>query len=253
MNKTSSKIGFDRFIHLDWASTALRVRAGDANIEDLIEILNLSHTGQEAKKKTKTVLNRLWLEPRHDLVDFADRGVQIYRSIPNTLPSTLTWGMALANYPFFGKVAEIVGRLTALQGDCTTAEVHRRMAEIYGEREGTRRMTNMVLQSQANWSALERIDNGKRIVRKKLIDLNGSPVSTWLVEACLRNSIQAIPLVNIEKSPILYPFDFGVSLAYLLSKEKIFEMRTDGAGNQLISLSNLYSSKSFCLRRLDQQ
>lgn len=60
-------------------------------------------------------------------------------------------GVAIATYPFFGKVAELVGRLSALQGDCASARVHRRMSEIYGEREGTRRMTNMVIQSQASW------------------------------------------------------------------------------------------------------
>jgi hypothetical protein len=50
------------------------------------------------------------------------------------------------------------GRLSSLQGDCAAAEVHRRMSELYGEREGTYRMTNMVLQSQANWGAIERVE-----------------------------------------------------------------------------------------------
>jgi len=238
MNTPSPKIGFDRFIHLDWAATALRIRASEATSEDLMEVLGSSHAGPAAKKKTRTVLNRLWLEPLPDLVDFADRGVQIYRAAPNTTAPALTWGMAIATYPFFGKVAEIVGRLTALQGDCTSAEVHRRMAEIYGEREGTRRMTNMVLQSQANWSAIERVDKGKRIVRKKAIDLTGSPVAAWLVEACLRYSRRALPVANIESSPLIYPFILGVSTAYLLSKERVFEMRVDGAGNQVVGLAS---------------
>ena len=238
MNSSSPQIGFDRFIQLDWATTALRIRAGVATIEDLMEVLDSSHAGPAAKKKTKTVLNRLWLEPRPDLVDFADRGVQIYRDAPDTTAPGLIWGMALATYPFFGRVAEIVGRLTALQGDCTSAEVHRRMAEIYGEREGTRRMTNMVLQSQANWAAIERVDNGKRIVRKKAIDLHGSPVAAWLAEGCLRYSGRALPVANIESSPIIYPFILGGSTIYLLSKERAFEMRVDGAGNQVIGLAS---------------
>jgi hypothetical protein len=238
MNSPSPQIGFDRFIQLDWAAAALRVKAGVSTIDDLIDILDSSHAGPAAKKKTRTVLNRLWLEPRPDLVEFADRGVRIYRDSPDTPVSALTWGMALATYPFFGKVAEIVGRLTTLQGDCTSAEVHRRMAEIYGEREGTRRMTNMVLQSQADWGAIERFDNGKRIVRKKAIDLHGSPVAAWLAEACLRYSGRALPVANIESSPIIYPFILGGSTAYLLSKERAFEMRVDSAGNQVIGLAS---------------
>lgn len=238
MNSSVSHIGFDRFIQLDWAAAALRVRAGFATLDDLTELLNASHAGLAAKKKTRTVLNRLWLEPREDLVQFADRGVQIYRQEPDTSIPALTWGMAIATYPFFGKVAEIVGRLTALQGECTSAEVHRRMAEIYGEREGTRRMTNMVLQSQANWGAIDRMSQGKRIVRSNAIDLHGSAVAAWLVEACLRNAGHTLNVASIDSVPILYPFTLGGSTSYVLSMSRALEMRVDSAGNRVIGLAN---------------
>ncbi|MDN3568953.1 hypothetical protein QWZ14_31630 [Paeniroseomonas aquatica] len=238
MSPSVSQIGFDRFIQLDWAAAALRVRAGIATLNDLTELLDASHVGLAAKKKTRTVLNRLWLEPRQDLVQFADRGVQIYRQEPDTSIPALTWGMAIATYPFFGKVAEIVGRLTALQGDCTSAEVHRRMAEIYGEREGTRRMTNMVLQSQADWGAIERMNQGKRIVRSNEIDLHGSAVAAWLVEACLRNAGHAMNVAKFDSAPIIYPFALGSSTSYVLSMSRELEMRMDSTGNRVIGLAN---------------
>jgi len=133
--------------------------------------------------------------------------------------------MDLATYPLFGKVAEIIGRLTTLHGDCTSAEVHRRMSEIYGEREGTRRMTNMVLQSQADWGAMERLDKGKRIARRKATDLNGAPVAAWLAEACLSSARRGLPVANIDSNPIIYPFNLGGSTSYILSESKALEMR----------------------------
>jgi len=238
MNSSSPQIGFDRFIQLDWALLALRIRAGRGTLDELDAVLASSHSGPAAKKKTRTVLNRLWLEPRADLVDFADRGVEIFCDAPETTVPALTWGMALATYPFFGKVAEIVGRLTTLQGDCTSAEVHRRMSEIYGEREGTRRMTNMVLQSQADWGAIERLNQGKRIARRKAIDLHGAPVAAWLAESCLRSIGRALPAANIDSNPIIYPFNLGGSTSYILSKSKALEMRVDSAGNQVIGLAS---------------
>jgi hypothetical protein len=237
MNNSSPQIGFDRFIQLDWAIMALRIRAGLADLDDLGQVLDSSHTGPAAKKKTRTVLNRLWLEPRAELVDFADRGVAIFRDAPDTSASSLTWGMALATYPFFGKVAEIVGRLTALQGDCTSAEVHRRMAEIYGEREGTRRMTNMVLQSQASWGSIERDVKTKLIVRNKPIDLGGSAVVAWLAEACLRYNGHALPVSSLDSSPTLYPFVLGEAKAYILSKSRALEMRVDSSGHQVVAVA----------------
>lgn len=237
MKSLSPQIGFDRFIQLEWARAALRVRAGMASIEELTELLDASHSGPAAKKKTRTVLNRLWLEPLPELVSFADRGVRIYWDAPESSVSALTWGMALACYPFFGRVAEIVGRLTALQGECTSAEVHRRMAEVYGEREGTRRMTNMVLQSQADWGAIDRPNKGKQIVRKSPIDLEGSPVVSWLVEACLRHAGRALSVATIEANPLLFPFRLGGSLSYILSGCETLDIRVDSAGNQVVTIS----------------
>ncbi len=230
------QIGFARFIQLEWAESAFRTRAGLTDLQQLLDLLEESHPGAAARKKTRTVLNRLWLEPRADLVDFADRAVSIYLEAPDTPIAALTWGMAMATYPFFASVAQIVGRLTALQGDCASAEVHRRMAELHGEREGTRRMTNMVLQSHANWGAIDRVGNGKRLVRNKKISLQGSPVTSWLIEACLRHSGRHLAVTSLDTNPVIYPFELGNSLSYLLSNQPTLEVRTDGTGNQVVSL-----------------
>ena len=83
MNSSAPRIGFDRFIQLDWAAAALNIRAGVAGLDDLNALLDAAGLGVEAKKKTRTVLNRLWLEPRAELVDYADRGVAIYKTQPD--------------------------------------------------------------------------------------------------------------------------------------------------------------------------
>lgn len=237
MSPAAPQIGFDRFIQLDWAAAALRVRAGISDMQQLTELLDATHSGAVAKKKTRTVLNRLWLEPRPELASFADRGIQVFRDAPDTPISALSWGMAIATYPFFGKVAEIVGRLTSLQGDCAAAEVHRRMAEMYGEREGTRRMTRMVLQSQASWGAIERTENGKRLARRPKTILQGQKAITWLVEACVRFSGHPLSVAAIDTSPIIYPFELQKSLAYILSNSCTLELRTDTMSNQVVDLT----------------
>ncbi len=116
MIPTAPQIGFDRFIQLDWVAAALKVRAGMASLDELNELLDAAGLGVAARKKTRTVLNRLWLEPRPDLADFANRGVEIHRTSSDVSIAALTWGMAIATYPFFGKVAELVGRLSADPG-----------------------------------------------------------------------------------------------------------------------------------------
>ncbi|MBD9596518.1 hypothetical protein [Ensifer sp. YR511] len=84
------------------------------------------------------------------------------RHLTGSVPRENQQVWPLPPIPFLGTVAELNGRLSALQSDCTSAEVHRRMSEIYGEREGTCRMTNLVIQAAG---AVERVEKGKRILR----------------------------------------------------------------------------------------
>lgn len=238
MQPKAPQIGFDRFIRLDWAAAALRVRSGAAEINELDQILTDAHAGPEAKKKTRTVLNRLWLEPREELTDLASRGVDIFTRVKEPQIAALTWGMALAVYPFFSKVAEIVGRLTSIQGDCTTAEVHRRMAEIYGEREGTRRMTNMVLQSQVDWSLLSKSDNGKTLARKPSIAVQSPETVQWLSEALITHMGRPLGLDALAGQPTLFPFSLGENLGYVLSSSEALDVRADSAGSRIVSLAS---------------
>ena len=236
MNSTVPQIGFDRFIPLEWAACALRVRAGLSSIEALNELLDTASLGVAAKKKTRTVLNRLWLQPRPELADFADRGARMYKDQPDISSSALSWGMAIATYPFFGKVAELMGRLSALQGDCTSAELHRRMSEIYGEREGTYRMTNMVLQSQASWGAIERVDKGKRLIRSIPVKLVSDKAIAWLAEAALRYAGKAVSVPALQSMAVIYPFVLDQPLAYVLSNSPTLELRSEGSSNQFVAL-----------------
>jgi hypothetical protein len=230
------QIGFDRFIQLDWARAALRVRAGLSDPDELTQLIEETHSGAAAKKKTRTVLNRLWLEPRPELAELCNRAAAIYAADPRASVAALTWGMAIATYPFFGSVAQIVGRLIRLQGDCTSAEVHRRMAESYGEREGTRRMTNMVLQSQADWGAIERLNKGKNInARREPITLTPD-LEVWLVEAALSHAGRAMPISSVTTNPVLFPFSFSDRVAYNLSKNERFSVRVDSSGNRVVEL-----------------
>lgn len=238
MISTAPQIGFDRFIQLDWVAAALKVRAGAASLDELNELLDAAGLGVAARKKTRTVLNRLWLEPRPELADFAKRGVEIHRTNAEVSIAALTWGMAIATYPFFGKVAELVGRLSALQGDCASAEVHRRMSEIYGEREGTYRMTNMVLQSQANWGAIERVEKGKRLIRKPVIAVSNDRAVAWLIEAALRYTGKAIPVATLQLTAVIYPFVLEQPIGYLASNSAELEVRSEGPSTQLVALRN---------------
>ena len=71
MSSAAPQIGFDRFIQLDLAAAALRVRAGVSDIAQLTELSDATHAGAAAKQTTRTGLILLWVEPGADLAHFA--------------------------------------------------------------------------------------------------------------------------------------------------------------------------------------
>ena len=231
------QIGFDRFIQLDWVAAALGVRAGKGGLEELSAQLRAAGLGKEALAKTQTKLNALVLEPRPDLVDFIDRGVRLFAgaNAPADV-APFAWGAALAAYPYFGRVAEFTGRLTSIQGDCSVAEVHRRMSEVYGDREVTKRATQAVLQTQADWGAVARVERGKRLVRLAARGLTDQRAVAWLIEAALRYQGKAIALATLQSTAVLYPFLLDLPLAYVISNCEALELRTEGPSQQFVAL-----------------
>jgi hypothetical protein len=240
MIPTAPQIGFDRFIQLDWVAAALKVRAGVASLDELSELLDAAGLGKEAKAKTRTKLNALALEPTIDMADLIDRGVNIFKSSDNAGElAAFAWGAAIATYPYFGKVAEFTGRLTSIQGDCAVSEIHRRISEVYGDREVTKRATQAVIQTQANWGAIERVEKGKRLVRLQARRLKNKDMAVWLVEAALRYQGKPILLATLQSLAVLYPFVFDQPLGYVMSNSRMLEVRSEGPSSQYVALRNL--------------
>ena len=237
MNPTVPQIGFDRFIQLDWVTAALKVRADMASLDELNALLDAAGLGKEAKVKTRTKLNALALEPRADLVDFVARGVQLFKGTDDPAElAAFAWGAAIATYPFFGQVAEFIGRLSSIQGDCTSSEIYRRMIEVYGDRQSMKRSVQYVIQTQASWGAIERLQKGTRLVRLPTQPITKDKVIAWLVEAALRYQGKAVSLAALQSLPVIYPFALKQSLGYLMANSPMLEVRSEGPSNQLVAL-----------------
>lgn len=237
MISTAPQIGFDRFIQLDWVAMALKVRAGVADIDELNELLDAAGLGKEAKAKTRTKLNALALEPRTDLADLINRGVAIFKGTDSAgALAAFAWGAAIVAYPYFGKVAEFTGRLTSIQGDSAVSEIHRRISEVYGDREVTKRATQAVIQTQANWGAIERVEQGRRLVRLPARRLTSDKMVAWLVESALHYQGRPVSLATLQSLAVIYPFVLDQPLGYLMSNSPTLEVRLEGPSNQFVAL-----------------
>lgn len=231
-------IGFDRYVQLNWCELTLEAATESSTSDDVKDEIATVLTGAESRRKTFDILKRLWLHPLPEYADFFKRGIELFRKSRESLTSALNWGCALVTYPFFGKTAEITGRLLAIQGDCSIKEVQRRMAEIYGDRDGVARAVSRVLQSQENWGMIERVEQGKRLVRKAPATISDEQAVTWLVEAAIRFTGKALAVQSIQSMAVLYPFVLDHPLAYAVSVSKNLELRSEGLNAHYVALRN---------------
>lgn len=237
MSSNAARIGFDRFIDLDWLMMAVRVRLGEVTRQELTDHLSAAGLGDEARAKTLTKLNGLCLAPRQEIDEFIGRGIMLVRDGGTVASLVYAWGAAIVAYPFFGKVAEITGRLSSLHGDCTTAEIHRRMSEVYGDRAVVKRATQAVLQTQANWGVLERVEGGTRIMIKPAMNVKDDASAAWLLEAVLRHVGKPVPRERVWSLSANYPFVLEQSLAVLAPISPTLGLDRNGTVNQFVTVS----------------
>ena len=95
------------------------------------------------------------------------------------------WCMCMTVYPFFGTVADAVGRLLRLQGTAGAAQVQRRLRERFGERETVARAARRILRAYIDWGVL--VEAGEkglyRSAAKRVVD--DAPLAVWTIMAVL--------------------------------------------------------------------
>src|SRR3954451_13497275 len=117
--------GFNRRIALPWLERTAQLALAGASRADaaatlddvLMDRLAVGGSGPgNAREKTINILLKIWVNPPVALVPLRDDGLRLLQRLPRQHHLAIHWGMTMAVYPFFGLVADVVGRLLRLQG-----------------------------------------------------------------------------------------------------------------------------------------
>ena len=188
------QIGFSQRIHLDWLEyTANLVLAGNprdeivaALSERLREKLSVGSDPERGNRdKAISILTKVWVAVPKDLQTLRDEGLDHLRAGGPNERMLVHWCMCMAVYPFFGAVANAVGRLLRLQGTTGAAQVQRRLRERFGERETVARAARRILRAYIDWGVLHETEE-KGLYRspaKRPID--DIPLALWALKATL--------------------------------------------------------------------
>lgn len=214
MRESVKPIGFDRKVRLAWLDATAEWAARGMDAEDIRKKLDFllegEVSGKDARRKTKTVLLRVWVLSSEELKGLRDRGLEL---LPDQTPSgrlALHWGMSLATYPFLRDVATTAGRLLNLQGAFSASQARSRLAEAYGEREILARALRHVLRSLVEWDVLREANQKGVYLSAPKRPIEDEKIVFWLIEAMLHASgSDTIALSTIANAAAVFPFEMG--------------------------------------------
>ena len=234
MRRKEKWIGFDRRIELGWLDYAAGLVVDGAPGEEVKEGLmaflqSLSYDPEEtgsARPKTVRVILRIWGAPAPGLEGLHADCASLFPNASADGRMALHWAMSVAAYPFFLAHAELLGRLSALQGHASVPQVRRRIREEWGERETVERTSRYVLRSMVAWGVLDDREKGVYAAVRPARELSAD-VSAQVVRGILLGSgTEYLPVAQLMDHPAAFPFQLNLGL-YELRRDPIFRVVSD--------------------------
>ena len=240
-------IGFSQRIRYEWMEQAASMVLGgmerseiDKALQDILKKqLSVGGTAQRGnREKVISILMRIWVTPQKGQEPFREDALALLSSLPRRQHMPVHWGMTMAVYPFWGSVAETVGRLLRLQSEVGAAQTQRRLKEVFGERETVARAARRILRSFVDWEVLEESGRSGIYRRGETIACRDDQITSWLVEAyLLSNENGTAPLRDVVSSPVFFPFSLkSDSVSRLAAASPRLEVIRHGLDEELVTL-----------------
>ena len=231
------EIGFDRYFKRPWMDYCFNLMASGTDPKQVRELfldfLMEELPGKDGRRKTFTVINRIWVSPSEELTTLRDDALKLR---PDTI---VHWVMCMAAYPFFASVAEVTGRLSSLDDRLSKQQIIRRLYEKYGDREIVERAGRHVLRTFVELGVL--ISRGRGLYQKtEKIQVMNKHVLPLIVEATIRaNGKKILPVKEIVQNFAIFPFQLD-QLSYEIIDNDRIEYARHGLDKEIYVLKNQY-------------
>ncbi len=253
-------IGFDRQLTLPWLDLTAGLLQEGLDQQKLRHILltRLADeiSGPEARKKTTSVLTRIWARVPPPYQALQSEALTLLPLVLAEERLWLHWGMTMLAYPFFCDVASTVGRLLHLQGEFESRQVRRRMHERWGQRTTLDRAIRRVLQTFIAWDVIQQTNSQHHLYQatparhtanpahstsSEVLSSSEQALALWFM-ACVIHSVRQstgqhdrqLPLAELIQSPATFPFDLTPHAATLRRSNR-FEVSRQGLDLEMVS------------------
>lgn len=210
-------VGIKQILRLEWLeyTTSLMFAGFDAKAirEELLNYISNKggsgeriDRGETSTKQVVTMLMNIWVTPDKDIEPFRSSLLERLRDHSSNKVA-IHWSMVSAAYPFWFKVAHIVGRLLALQPEFSKSQAVFRLTEIYGDRETVTRYARSVIRSFVAWGLLSESKPLGNYRHTKTIAIDDYDTYAILIESILLATPSGkASFDTLQYHPSLFPF-----------------------------------------------
>ena len=180
-------IAFNRRLRASWLREGLRLLADGTEVAGWVErmedLVKESNSGKDSIAKSMRYLRHVWIE-QGEADALRSDAIELYCSEPSENASiVLSWGMAIATYPFLNDVGSTVGRMLRVQPELKLEQLLRKLTETYGERETVRRSGRYALGVITDFGFVERTKSAGCYHLRKPLKPDHASLSGWMVRA----------------------------------------------------------------------
>lgn len=233
------RVGFDRIIKIEWLDAIAGEMQNEKDVkvlrEYLHDLLKNEHPTFEARRKTITVLMRIWVFVPEEQINMRDRALQVIGGASSQERLLIYWGMILLAYPFFRDIVIIIERLCSLQGEFSTSQVARKIQRSWGQRTTVEKAVPRVIRSLYEWGVIEKTTEPGGYMPSAKIEALATDLELWFIEAVLKSGdSDFIALDQLPNISCAFPFSLGVSVSDLFESGK-FEISQQGFNRGIIT------------------
>jgi hypothetical protein len=229
----AKRIGFDRMIRIEWLDA---IAGNIREHKDLNDVRTSIHAllenefpQYEARRKTITVLLRIWSRVPPEHKDIRDRGLLLLPQVSQNDRIWIHWGMILLAFPFFRDIVRILNRCFSFHDSCTSAEIQRKMEETWGRRNNLKRAMDRVLQSLRYWNIIGKEASSENLIPSTQISAQNKDVERWFIEALLLSEeSQSLPMDIISRFPTAFPFKITLEQSDIMNSKRFSIQQLSG-------------------------
>lgn len=216
---SARSIAFNRRLRSIWLEEGLRLRAEGVDevqwLERMEDLVRVDNKGKDSIQKSMRYLRHIWSDTSGEDPLRTD-AIRLYKEAPNhEAAQVLSWGMAIATYPFLNEVAATVGRMLKVQPELKLEQLLRKLSETHGEKESVRRSARYSLGLIHDLGFVRRTESFGCYELTPTRRIAPHSIASWFVQAWFRTMSNdgLVDRATMNDAPSLAFFDAPALIA----------------------------------------